>query len=260
MTEKNRISEDKASQIKDLEQYREAVYRYKARRQNLNLVIRIMMGLVLSAVCIYITFFSSSGFETFTDNLIFLVPKIIFLLIATLFTFWTTRPPRDVDTRLISIQNEIDLLNIDFTSLEIRAEKLFKSHQTELERYYNQTLQHSSWIFIAGIVCIGIGFIIVIITLSSVRNIAEMNERIVTGAVGFLSTLVSNLIGAIYLKMYSETVKSLTEFHNRLVKTHFLHFANFLAAKIKDDSLREKTLGELALEIVRYDDKPSSQK
>lgn len=42
--------------------------------------------------------------------------------------------------------------------------------------------------------------------------------------------------------MYSETIKSSNEFHNRLATTHHLHFSNFLLSKIENDVLREETL------------------
>jgi hypothetical protein len=51
--------------------------------------------------------------------------------------------------------------------------------------------------------------------------------------------------------MHSETIKSLTEFHNRLVLTHHLHFGNFLAAKIANENLRESTLANIASSLVQ---------
>jgi len=49
--------------------------------------------------------------------------------------------------------------------------------------------------------------------------------------------------------MHAETVKSLTGFHNRLVLTHYLHFGNFLLAKIENQELREKSLAQMALNL-----------
>ena len=158
----------------------------------------------------------------------------------------------EAETKIAQIENEIDLLSLEDTSSEMRAEKLFKYHQLELKKYYDQTLRHSSWIFLTGLLCIVCGFVFIGITLYLIFNTRtiEFNEKILLGVIGTISTLLANFIGAIYLKMYSETVKSLTEFHNRLVITHHLHFGNFLNAKISDQQLREKTLSELILKIV----------
>lgn len=97
------------------------------------------------------------------------------------------------------------------------------------------------------------GFIIVGATIYLLVNLNQkfnFNEKLLLGIIGTISTILSNLVGGIYLKMYSETVKSLTEFHHRLVVTHHLHFSNFLISKITDKELREKTLMDLVIKIA----------
>jgi len=186
------------------------------------------------------------------------VSKTIYLMMtayATLilsFPFITSN--RESEIQVQQIQSELDLLELDDSSLEKRSEKLFKYHQLELKKYYDQTLRHSSWIFLTGLFCIIVGFAFVGATLYLIFNnkSIEFNEKILLASVGTLSTLLSNFIGAIYLKMYSETVKSLTEFHNRLVITHHLHFGNYLTSQISDVQLREKTLSEITLKIVDF--------
>jgi hypothetical protein len=156
------------------------------------------------------------------------------------------RRAADRDPRL---DNEIDLLGISEESVELRAEKLFKLHQLELKRYYDQTLRHSSAIFLVGIGCIILGFAIVgaaLYVLASLPEDEGTTTKIVVGALGGIGAILANFIGAIYMKMFSETLKSLTEFHHRLVGTHHLHFGNFLAAKITEGDLRNKTLAGVA--------------
>lgn len=46
--------------------------------------------------------------------------------------------------------------------------------------------------------------------------------------------------------MFTETVKSISGFHDRLVITHHLHFANVLAAKVGTEELRDRTLAGMA--------------
>lgn len=160
----------------------------------------------------------------------------------------------DTETQIQQIDNEIDLLTFGETTNEIRAEKLFKYHQFEVKKYYDQTLNHSSWIFFTGLFCIIIGFIfagtIIYLVFNSQGQSLEFNEKILISSVGLISTLLANFIGTIYLNMYSKTIKSLTEFHNRLVSTHHLHFVNFLTSKIENQDLREKTLSDLTKKIV----------
>ena len=52
------------------------------------------------------------------------------------------------------------------------------------------------------------------------------------------------------MKMFSEIMKSLTEFHNRLVTTHHLHFGNFIVAKIADENVRDKSFAAIAAALA----------
>jgi hypothetical protein len=158
-------------------------------------------------------------------------------------------PVRGIEIRTREVESELDLLNISEKSREQRAEKLFKLHQFELKKYYDQTLRHSSWIFVVGIICILLGFAIIGFTIylvSASTALTNIPEKVVSAVLGAVGGILANFIAVVYLKMHSETVKSLTEFHNRLVVTHHLHFANFLLSKIKKPELRETTLAAVA--------------
>ena len=153
-------------------------------------------------------------------------------------------------------EGEKDLLTIADDSIQQRAEKLFRVHQLELKKYYDQTLKHSSRIFAVGIVCLLLGFVIIggtiyLVILPSSQQLQGLPEKVTLAVLGAIGGVLSNFIAAIYLKMHSETIKSLTEFHNRLVLTHHLHFGNFLAAKIANENLRESTLANIASSLVQ---------
>jgi flagellar biogenesis protein FliO len=162
--------------------------------------------------------------------------------------------PVEIEDRIFQIQNELDLLSIEDNSIEERAEKLFRLHQYELKKYYDQTLKHSKWIFIIGIISIAAGFLFIGISFLMIIKFPEkfktFSDKALIGILGSLGAILSNFVAVIFVRMYSETIKSLTEFHNRLVITHYLHFSNFLVSKIKDEKLREETLSKLANEII----------
>jgi hypothetical protein len=86
-------------------------------------------------------------------------------------------------------------------------------------------------------------------TLFKVKN--EQDARLIISIFGGISTILSNFIGVIYLRMYSETIKSLSTFHSRLVTTHHLHLANCLNSKIDDPKLKDKTCSQMAMEIIK---------
>jgi small-conductance mechanosensitive channel len=151
---------------------------------------------------------------------------------------------------------ELELLTMpEIKPREKRAEKLFKGHQIEVQKYYDQNLRHNAWIFFAGLVCIVLGFVIIggTIYLVFIKPLSSpgigLDEKIVAACLGAVGGILSNFIAFVYLNMFSKTLSSLTKSHNRLVATHYLHIGNFLVSKIENVGLREKTLAAIASKL-----------
>jgi putative flippase GtrA len=165
--------------------------------------------------------------------------------------FWASSfafTPYEFELEIRQTEDEIELVDTPASREEQAAQKLFKLHQLELNKYYDQTLKQSRWIFFAGLFCLFLGFGVIAITLWIVRDVTNKNAQF-AAILGGIAGILSNFIGAVYLKMHSETIKSLTEFHNRLVNTHYLHFGNFLLAKIEKVELREESLAKIAVNL-----------
>jgi hypothetical protein len=159
-----------------------------------------------------------------------------------------TRGRWDEDLR--DLQARLDDLDYAEQLPEIRAARQFRQHQEDLRRYYDQTLLHSSRIFLVGIGCIALGFAVIGATLYLVSNRPDKwHEQILIASLGAVGSVLANFIGAIYLKMFVETVKSFSVFHTRLVMTHHIHAGTFLAAKIDNKPLRERTIALIALSV-----------
>lgn len=225
----------------------------------------IVLGVISFVVAFCIWYFTpnNSHIGTFGGSseirLILLMIFIIYGII--LLTFPLIKPLSEQTIELQEVENELDLLSISHSSLEERSEKLFKHHHVELKKYYDENLKQSAWIFIIGIACIVIGFAIIGITLYFlIANLSnELENKIIVASLGAVGALLSNFIAVIYLKMHAETVKALTEFHNRFVNTHHFYFSNFLLSKIQNEEKREDALVELALKINGISPKAQSQ-
>ncbi|QFY82739.1 hypothetical protein D0808_15680 [Bacillus subtilis] len=157
---------------------------------------------------------------------------------------------RQITSMIFDIEREIDLLESE-DSVDNRSETLFKQHHLELKRYYDLNLTQNSLVFWVGIFCIGVGFAIIgyTIYLISGNMLANTQNKLIVAGTGALAGILSNFIGAIYLRMHTNSTNSLTEFHNRFVNTHHFYFSNFLISQIKDEQRREETLANLALSI-----------
>jgi len=74
-----------------------------------------------------------------------------YLIVAIAFPLFTYAGV--LDTEIEAIESEIALRLTGAEATEQRAERLFKSHEIDLRRYYQQTLRHSAFVFAAGIGC-----------------------------------------------------------------------------------------------------------
>jgi hypothetical protein len=167
---------------------------------------------------------------------------------------------RSTRQEIVDLDNEADLLRISSQSHEQKAQKLLRIQQLELKRFYDQTLRQSSMIFVVGVVAMTLGFAIIITTLyfvgydflasdKGLQDRGALGEKVVVAALGAVGGILTNFVGAMYIKMFSEIVQSVARSQSAVVATHHLHLANLLAATIGDDGLRQKTLADLALAL-----------
>jgi hypothetical protein len=181
---------------------------------------------------------------------------LVFLLLCLLST------PRDIERQIGTLENEIELRKGQVSEQESRAERLFRLHQLELDKYYQQTLEHSSWIFLVGMVCLLAGFAVIglsLYLLVDAVNGRQAWDKAIVGVLGSISGILSSYIASIYLRMYAQTAQSLTVFHNRLTLANRAHYGNFLAAKIEDKDRREQVLADMAMTLASQFGEPAEQ-
>ncbi|MGH3669749.1 MAG: hypothetical protein ACRDSH_03805, partial [Pseudonocardiaceae bacterium] len=133
--------------------------------------------------------------------------------------------------------------NVGGTEDEKHAQRLFQLHSEQLRQYYDQALGQRGLVFFAGFGCILGGFAVVAFTFHALSSIHDVPEKIVVAVLGGVGGILANFIAFIYLRMFSETIQSVGNFHDRLVLTHHLHFANVLISKMSsrdkaDDALK----------------------
>jgi len=217
-------------------------------RRDISIILVFLIPIIL---ILFIVFFKDSLDHL---NLLFLtyIYAMGFWIYFILLIFKASNYIHNFESQLRDIENEIDLAAIDLDSIEKRAEKLFKLHRYELDKYYTQNLRQGNQIFIMGFIFFIVGFIIVsgsiyIITYEGV----DKDRSVFIAGLGAIGTILSNFIAAIYIKMFSETAKTSTQFHNRLVTTHNLMFSNFISSKISDKTLRENTYSSIAGNLAK---------
>jgi hypothetical protein len=182
---------------------------------------------------------------------VFEILGAIWLVLGVLFPLFGF--DASIATEIESMESELALISTGTEAIEQRAERLFRTHEIDVRRYYQQTLRHSSLIFITGIVCIVLGFAIIGFSFYAIwidrSNGEDFDQKILIASFGIASGVLSNFIAIVYLRMFSETLKSLTEFHQKLVSTNHLYFSNFLLTKISSADLRDRVLSDIALRV-----------
>ncbi|MCW2986956.1 MAG: hypothetical protein JWR63_4526 [Conexibacter sp.] len=186
------------------------------------------------------------------NRLLALLPGGYALLFAWL--VWLARNRRhDLDLRVEDLRDQQDLVELVAEDRERRAQKLFQVHSRQLKRYYDQALRHRGVIFASGLLCIFGGFAVVGAAFVVIAHADDTTEKIVAAALGAIGGVLANFIAVIYLRMFSQTVDSIGAFHDRLVVTHHLHFANFLLAKVGDARMRDEALATVSTTIAELD-------
>ncbi len=223
-------------------------------KQRRNLYGRLRSTIPAGSVLIFLVMvliFLLTGYE----DRYFIYIGVFYLCIALVFPMLPFAEA--TNTEIEALESSILLQATKTNAVEQRAEHLFKSHEIELRRYYQQALSHSKTIFRAGIVCIIFGFGVIAATFYFItygnaiagREIS-INDQVVVGSVGVISGILSNFVAYVYMNMFSGVLRSFNEFHRKLVETNHLHFANFLLSKIDNLELREKIIGQLALKAI----------
>ena len=128
-----------------------------------------------------------------------------------------------------------------------------------LRRYSNLNLSEGKWVFVTGIVCVGVGIGVVVGTFYAVAQTCGQTEaQVVIGAVGAVGAILINHVAAVYLRMHASAAENLTAFHARLASIHALFLANLLISRVSEGG-RDEVHCTLAPEIAqRRTDEPKS--
>ncbi|MDR0916191.1 MAG: hypothetical protein LBN02_03270 [Oscillospiraceae bacterium] len=232
--------------------------REKLRRCQLHRNISVI--LLVAAVALIGVFFILGVAEAFEDFPNWVVVTLFFFLVAVstaIIPALIISGNQIVKTQetLADLDREIALLEVAEDEYELRAEIQFHNHQKELKRYYNINIGHLKTVFILGVAVVVVGIGIIVISIIGRDNYYRTETLI-----GMVSGIFVDGIGAVFINMYVQTVKTSAEFHNRLIHSNDNLFANVLVTKIVDEETRDETFAEIAKIIARNSMKSGEDK
>ena len=223
-----------------------------SRLVKITLLFVIIAGIVLAILGVihYNKTVGITGRPRYFESLIVGITFIVVGTIAySVISTWINASKHQYNEYIIMFKEELELSKISIDKYKERAEIQFKNHQKELKRYYDINLGHLKWVFPVGIGTIMAGIGIIILSIVLFKDAAEKNTiPILTGAA---AGVLIDFVGAVFIRMYMETIKASTEFHNKLIHSNDNLFANVLATKITDENLKNETFSEMAKIIAR---------
>jgi hypothetical protein len=201
-------------------------------------------GVIISIVMLIVYYYTRSSIP--------LIIGIFYFTIAIIYPFLRITAP--IDTEIEALEGELSFELTGVDAKEERAERFFKAHDIGLRKYYDQALNQTKVIFVVGIVCIiiGFGFIGTSFYLLYVKNniFRNIEEKILIATLGTISGILTNFVALIYLRIFVETTKSFTSFHQKLVSSNHLYFVNLMLSKIEDKETLNATIKEISQKIT----------
>lgn len=234
--------------IEGLDGLRNARGRISARLTRLQRLVRSLyiVSFIITLVLAVFLAVDSSKYQMYALVFIYALMPLVMMPVIN-------QRIKEHEIRLTELDLQIDLETYAADNKDLRyAEKTLRSHNNEIMKYHNMNLRQNSWIFLLGLICIILGFVLIVATFWAVRSINNDSilqmELCVFGGIG---SIMINYIAALYLKMNAEVNGNMKEFHARLVETHKILLGNLIASKITDEILRNQTLSEVAKEVAK---------
>lgn len=229
------------------------------RRDAFQMLCNILfyMAMILPLVAIWmITVLNGESANPFAINSLrnspFSASLIVYSVMFWLLLSSSRTRLRQIEVDIQEIDFRIDLQELEVNKHEIRAEKILRLNDFQLQRYYNLNISQNSWVFGLGVFCIILGMIVIGVALHIIINVAKtIQVQIITGVLGAIGAILTNYIAAIYLKMNTTAAENLTGFHTRLVETHQILLGSLLASRIDDDAKRWETLSQLSQKLMQ---------
>lgn len=161
--------------------------------------------------------------------------------------FFDDSKVKSATQELMYLEDDKELLDAKNYDIEAKAEKQFQLNQRELKRYYDLNLSQTKFLSHLGI---GLMLFGVVVISGTIYFYIDSNGSSVTLLLtGSISGVLVNFLGAMFISSYTKTFEAAVKFHSKLANSNNLLLANAIASKIKDESLRNQTLSEVAKNI-----------
>lgn len=205
-----------------------------------------IVGTIVFIIVAYILF-NKRNIIVLNILLYIIIILILICLAVIISSYLDIKNAKHKNNDLDSLMEELELEQIPYQNIIVRADKQFKINQKDLQRYYDLNLSQTKFLSKLGIFLILFGLTIISISIFLYINIIDDLWLLLIGAI---SGILIDFVGAIFITMYTKSLEASVKFHSKLAGSNNLLLANSIATKISDEGLRELTLSEIAKNIV----------
>ena len=249
---KVRENDKEDKRIYKLKKQKSSIDKMKNKYLSRSKQLMILIGITAGSTIGILFFINNNPYRTILGRERAYLISFILILILILYVFFMSiygwkfnERISDLEVAKERIDEELEILEFRNITIEQKAEKQFKQHQKELNRYYNENIRHMRGVYNIGIFTISSGLLLIVGTIILCVFKPEFINDYIVPTMGIISGLVSSLIGTLFIKMYTETINTSSKFHDKLVYSNNLHFSNFLIAKVEDKGKREDSICEI---------------
>ncbi len=180
----------------------------------------------------------------------FLLFFILIILMVGVSCFFDYKEDKKIEQyEKEALEQEKELMDIDPSKRELRAEKLFRVNQKELMRYYEMNISQTKYLSRLGVSMLVFGFVIVAASIYVCSTKIINNFLLIVGSI---SGILIDFLGTIFIGMYNKNVEAAIKFHTKFVESNSLLLANSIANKIDTQEIRETTLAEMSKKIIEH--------
>lgn len=250
--------DDKADkQIAKLKKQKSNIDKMKNKYLSRNKQLLISVGISVGSTIGILFFINNNPYRNilgreraYLISLILVSILILHVFLMSIYGWRVNERISDIEVANERIDEELEILEFRNITIEQKAEKQFKQHQKELNRYYNENIRHMRGVYNIGIFTISSGLLLIVGTIILCVFRSEFINDYIVPTMGIISGLISSLIGTLFIKMYTETINTSSKFHDKLVYSNNLHFSNFLISKISNQEKREEAILEVSKTIA----------
>lgn len=222
------------------------------RRKRWNSVWTVVMFAVIFALNFPFEYKIGLGWKIF----------LWFILIISILGLITNYGNISTDQKLVQqrrvelsvVEDKLFANEISEMTQEERAVRQLSKSQLDLENYYQLNYSHVYKIFNLGRLLLIVGNGIILLSLIvAVVGLENIDSLLII--LGFVGGMIVDFTGAIFIVMYSRTIKSANMNQYGMSETNQAYLGNVLASQIKNDELREKTLAKMANKLISKEKK-----